>query len=91
MLIDYDHNPALTEDEKLRSLVENLILAFGETTDLLNRQQKQIDLITRAIGSVSDDIKEIRQDVATINSNITTMQGKITALEAIAAEAILRD
>ena len=80
MIIDYDHNPALTEDEKLRSLVENLILAFGETTDLLNRQQKQMDLIVKAIGTVSDDISGIRSDITTLQSNVSTIQGNITTI-----------
>lgn len=36
MIIDYDHNPALTEDQKLQSLVESIRLAFNE-------QQTQIE------------------------------------------------
>ena len=84
MIIDYDHNPSLNQDQKMQSLVENLILAFGEIQTMLSQQQKQMDIIVKAIGTVSDDISGIRND-------ISTMQGKITALEAVAAEAILKD
>lgn len=104
MIIDFDHNPALTVDQKLQSLVENLMLAFGETMDLLNKQQKQmdatdkkIDKLLEALGVVADDIVDIRSDISsmqgsmsTMQGNITTMQGQITALEAVAADAILQ-
>lgn len=30
MVIDYDKNPDLTEDQKLQSLVENVRMAFDE-------------------------------------------------------------
>lgn len=30
MVIDYDKNPDLTEDQKLQSLVENVRIAFDE-------------------------------------------------------------
>lgn len=58
MIIDYDRNPALTEDQKLQSLVENLMLAFGETMDLLNKQQKQMDEINgkiTALEAIAED------------------------------------
>ena len=104
MIIDYDRNPSLTEDQKLQSLIENLMLAFGETMDILNKQQKQmdatdkkIDKLLEAIGVVAEDIVDIRSDittiqgnVSTIQGNITTINGKITALEAVAADAILQ-
>lgn len=97
MIIDYDRNPALTEDQKLQSLIENLMLAFGETMDLLNKQQKQmeqadkkIDKLLEALGVVAEDIVDIRSDITTIQGNITTINGKITALEAVAADAILQ-
>ena len=98
MIIDYDHNPSLTQDQKMQSLVESIILAFGEIQTMLSQQQRQMDIIVKAIGTVSDDISGIRSDittlqsnVSTINSNISTMQGKISALEAVAEEAILKD
>ena len=97
MIIDYDRNPALTEDQKLQSLVENLMLAFAETMDLLNKQQKQmdatdkkIDKLLEAIGVVAEDIVDIRSDITSIQGDITTINGKITALEAVAADAILQ-
>ena len=105
MIIDYDHNPSLTQDQKMQSLVESIIMAFGEIQTMLSQQQRQMDIIVKAIGTVSDDISGIRSDITTlqsnvstingqittINSNISTMQGKITALEAVAEEAILKD
>lgn len=97
MIIDYDRNPSLTEDQKLQSLIENLMLAFGETMDILNKQQKQIeqadkkiDKLLEAIGVVAEDIVDIRSDITAIQGNITTINGKITALEAVAADAILQ-
>lgn len=33
MLIDYDHNPSLSVDQKLQSLIENMQLAFNEKAD----------------------------------------------------------
>lgn len=76
MIIDYDRNPSLTEDQKLQSLVENLMLAFGETMDLLNKQQKQMDATDKKIDKLLEAIGEIQSD--------------IEALEAVAADAILQ-
>lgn len=58
MIIDYDRNPSLTEDEKLQSLIENLMLAFGETMNIASRQQKQMDAMQkkiRELEAVADD------------------------------------
>lgn len=104
MIIDYDHNPALTTDQKLQSLVENILLAFGETMDLLSKQQKQfeksekkIDALLTALGGVTDDITDIKGNISTIQGNITTIQGDITtmqsditSLQTIAEDAILQ-
>lgn len=76
MIIDYDRNPSLTEDQKLQSLIENLMLAFGETMDILNKQQKQMDATDKKIDKLLEAIGEIQSD--------------IEALEAVAADAILQ-
>ena len=90
MIIDYDHNPALTVDQKMQSLVENLMLAFAETADLLNKQQKQMEKSDQKIDKLLEALGVVAEDISTINENITTMQDDITALEAVAADAILQ-
>ena len=84
MIIDYDHNPALSDEDRLRSLVDNLILAFNEMTDLIDKQQKLIDAVIRGSGSEYDD------EIAEIKSNIVAMQSDISALQDVADEAILQ-
>ena len=90
MLIDYDRNPSLTEDQKLQSLVENLILAFGEMQTILSRQQKQMDATDKKIDKLLEAIGVVAEDITDIRSDITTINGKITVLEAVAADAILQ-
>ena len=81
MIIDYDHNPSLNQDQKMQSLVESIILAFGEIQTMLSQQQKQMDIIVKAIGTVSDDISGIRNDITAMQDSITTMQGNISTLQ----------
>ena len=49
MIIDYDSRPGATTDEKIRSLIENLMLSFGEIETQLNEQRKAIEEIRKMI------------------------------------------
>ena len=42
MIIDYDHNPRLTVDQKLQSLVESIRLMSDEITTRLEEIEKEI-------------------------------------------------
>lgn len=42
MIIDYDHNPALSVDQKLQSLVESIRLMDDEITNKLEEIKKDI-------------------------------------------------
>lgn len=42
MIIDFDHNPKLTYDQKLQSLVENIRLMNDEITNKLEELKKEI-------------------------------------------------
>ena len=43
MLIDYDHNPALTEDQKLQSLKESMQMALNELTEEIIKLKKKVE------------------------------------------------
>lgn len=47
MIINYDKNPALTEDQKLQSLVDSIMLALNELQDRLYRLEKAVERIER--------------------------------------------
>ena len=42
MIIDYDHNPALTEDQKLQSLKESVQMAYDELIDNIEALKKRV-------------------------------------------------
>lgn len=42
MIIDFDHNPALTEDQKIQSLAENIQRMYDELIDRFTEIEKQI-------------------------------------------------
>ena len=42
MIIDYDHNPSATYDQKLQSLKESVQMALNEVTEAIVRLQKEI-------------------------------------------------
>ncbi len=42
MIIDYDHNPALTVDQKLQSLIENMQLMNDEIISELEELKEQL-------------------------------------------------
>lgn len=42
MIIDYDHNPALTTDQKLQSLKESMQMAVDELTDTIKKLKEEI-------------------------------------------------
>lgn len=45
MVIDYDHNPSLTTDQKLQSLVESIQLMNSEITTKLEELSAEIKKI----------------------------------------------
>ena len=47
MLIDYDHNPAASTDEKLRSLVESIQMALNEITSEIRALERKIEELER--------------------------------------------
>lgn len=42
MIIDYDHNPALSVDQKLQSLKESMQMAVDELTDTIKKLKEEI-------------------------------------------------
>ena len=50
MIIDYDHNPALTTDQKLQSLKESTQMAIDEALVSIEILKKEIMEIKEAIG-----------------------------------------
>ena len=49
MIVDYDKRPQATTDEKIRSLIENLMLSFAEIETQLNEQRKALNEIRKMI------------------------------------------
>ncbi len=52
MVITYDRNPNRTQDEKLESLIQNLMLAFSEIENRLDQQDKRIEELTKQLESI---------------------------------------
>lgn len=52
MIINYDRNPNRTIDEKLDSLLQNLQLALNEIEDRLQKQEKRIEELRKAVDSL---------------------------------------
>lgn len=50
MIIDFDHNPALTTDQKLQSLRESAQMAIDELTDTIEKLKSEIDELRTSIG-----------------------------------------
>ena len=47
MIIDYDHNPALTQDQKLQSLQESVQMAMNEVAASIEELRQEIKKIER--------------------------------------------
>lgn len=45
MIIDYDHNPNITEEQRLQSLKESVQRMGDELTDRLERLEKMLEKI----------------------------------------------
>ena len=93
MLIDYDHNPAASTDEKLRSLVESIQLSLAEIASELaslsskhskdnTKASEQIERLTNAVGTISSQIQTIQGQITTLNSR-TTLRGKQFTLNGV--------
>ena len=50
MIIDYDHNPQTTVDQKLQSLKESTQMAFDEALIAIEQLKKEIQKLKEAIG-----------------------------------------
>ena len=50
MIIDYDHNPNATTDDKLRSLKESVQLSMNEMVDTIEVLKKEINELKKKIG-----------------------------------------
>ena len=50
MIIDFDHNPALTTDQKLQSLKESMQMAVDEMTSAIELLKKEVRELKQAIG-----------------------------------------
>lgn len=80
MIIQYDTRPDATVDEKLRSLINSIQLAFGE-----------VDISVKSAGSSADissllsQIQQIRSSMAALAASVTasinSLSGRVTALE----------
>ena len=81
MIIQYDKRPNASIDEKLNSLVNSIILAFGES-DITSSQTK--DSVSKDIDSNTKDIDELNQDVDSIRQGVSSLVGTVADL----AEAV---
>ena len=78
MIIQYDTRPDATVDEKLRSLIESIQLAFSEVgIDATNTATSQ----SADISEVLSEIRTLADSVSSISGAITQMDGQVTALE----------
>lgn len=50
MIIDYDHNPNATTDEKLQSLKESVQMALNEVTDTIDILKREIQKLKETTG-----------------------------------------
>lgn len=53
MIIDYDHNPALTADQKLQSLKESVQMALNE---IITEQYNKSEEVDKLISDIQDII-----------------------------------
>ena len=85
MIIQYDTRPNATVDEKLRSLIESIQLAFGEVgidaTNTATSQNTDISAIVTEIRLLSDAVNSLSDATTRMNQNITSLDERVTALE----------
>lgn len=83
MIIEYDTRPNATIDEKIRSLIDSIMLAFNEagfSTDtkvLTESESKDADISTLAA-----QIRQLSGDVASLGDRLDTAEDDIDTLEA---------
>lgn len=53
MIIDYDHNPKLTYDQKLQSLKESVQMALNEIKDEQTEIERKLSKLQDAIDAIA--------------------------------------
>lgn len=71
MIIDYDHNPNITNEQRLQSLKESVQMA-------LNDVESKEAATSKGIAEASKDIETINKDVKAINSELTVTTPSIS-------------
>ena len=78
MIIQYDTRPDATIDEKLRSLIESIQLAFGEVGI---RDDKNITSQNTENAAMQAQIRDIDNEVQSYSDAITGIDGRVETLE----------
>ena len=78
MIIQYDTRPDATVDEKLRSLIESIQLAFGEVGI---RDDKNITSQNTENAAMKAQIRDLVNEVQSYSDAITGIDGRVETLE----------
>lgn len=82
MIIDYDTRPNATVDEKLRSLIDSIMLALNETgisTD--SKVSAESESKGESIATLEAQVRQINGSLASMDSDIDGLDGRVDALE----------
>lgn len=78
MIIQYDTRPNATIDEKLRSLIDSIMLAFGEVGI---KESNNITSQDTDMAAVLALIRDLTNEVASYSDAITGIDGRVVTLE----------
>lgn len=86
MIIQYDTRPDATIDEKLRSLIESIQLAFGEVgireNNNVTSQTINVDAVLALVRELGEDVRSYDDAIASLGDRLDTAEDDIDALEA---------
>lgn len=84
MVIGYDTRPNATIDEKLRSLIESIQLAFGEVgidaTNTATSQNTDMSAVLTELRQLSDSVYSISEALARTAQGVTALEEAIAAI-----------
>lgn len=84
MIIQYDTRPDATIDEKLRSLIESIQLAFGEVgireNNNVTSQTINVDAVLALVRELAEDVRSCDDAISQLGDRLTTAEGSLDTL-----------
>ena len=84
MIIQYDTRPDATLDEKLRSLIESIQLAFGEVgireNNNVTSHTINIDAVLALVRELAEDVRSYDDAISQLGDRLTTAEGSLDTL-----------